>query len=171
MANINWRQRRTLYILLGVSIGVLSVGLAFLKLGIGQPSYGEAVSTDTTPDNTYEYQIPGTGFHKEEFQLSTNTTPGNTDEYDTRSISVYLERDQELSVSFRAQGAPIMFHVYTPSDQILGYSLDDLEPNRSIAAQQGNFKYKALESGTYEMNIKSTTPSGLIDVFLEYWIQ
>lgn len=171
MARINLQNRRTLYILLGVSIAVLSVGLAFLKLGTGRPSSDEVVMTNTTPGDTYEYHIPGTGFFEEEFQLSTNTAPGNTDEYDARSISVYLERDQELNASFRAQGAPIMFQVYTPSEQVLGYSLGDLEPNRSIAAQQGNFKYNALESGTYEMNIKSTKPSGLIDVFIEYWIQ
>lgn len=171
MARISLRNRRTLYILLGVSIAALSVGLAFLKLETGQPSYGEAVPTNTTPDDTYEYSIRGSGFYEEEFQLSTNTTPGNTDEYDTRSINVYLERDQELSVSFRAEGAPIMFHVYTPSDQILGYSLDDLEPNRSIAAQQGNFRYKAMEVGSYTMDIKSTTPLGVIDVIIEYWIQ
>ena len=171
MARMNLRNRRTLFILLGVSIAVLSVGLAFLRLETRQPSYGEVVLTNSTPDNTYEYQIPGTGFYKEEFQLSTNTTPGNTDEYDARSIGVYLERTQELIVSFRAQGAPIMFQVYTPTDQILGYSLGDLEPNRSIAAQEGNFKYSALESGTYEMNIKSTIPSGLINGLIEYWIQ
>ena len=171
MARINLRNRRTSYILLGVSIAVLSIGLAFLRLETWQPSYGEVVPTNTTTDNTYEYQIRGSGFYEEEFQLSTNTAPGNTDEYDARSIGVYLERDQELNASFRAQGAPIMFQVYTPSDQILGYSLGDLEPNRSIAAQQGNFKYNALETGTYEMNIKSTKPSGLIDVFVEYWIQ
>ena len=160
-----------MYILLGVSIVVLSVGLAFLRLETTQPSYDGAASTNATPDNTYEYQIPDDGFYMEEFQLSTSTTPGNTDEYDARSISVYLERDQELNTSFRAEGAPIMFHVYSPSDQMLGYSLDDLEPNRSVATQEGNFRYKALETGTYEMNIKATTPSGLIDVFVEYWLQ
>jgi hypothetical protein len=153
-----------------VGVAMLSVGLVF-KLETQKISYGEAVSRDATPDHNYEYQIPGIGLYREEFQLSTDTDPGNTDEYDARSIRVYLERDQELNASFRAQGASIMFHLYTPSDQMLGYSLDDLEPNRSIAAQEGQFNYKALESGTYEMNIKSTTPSGLIDVLVEYWIR
>ncbi len=32
MARINWRQRRTLYILLGIGIAALSVGLVFLLL-------------------------------------------------------------------------------------------------------------------------------------------
>jgi hypothetical protein len=171
MARINLRNRRTLYILLGVSIAVLSVGLGFLKSGIGRTSSGEAVVVNTTPRNTNEYQILDTEAINEEFQLSTDTAPGNTDEYDSQIIGVYLERNQELNVSFQAQGAPIMFQVYTPSDQILGYSLGSIEPNRSIATKEGNFKYNALETGTYEMNIKSTIPLGLIDVFLEYWIQ
>ncbi len=167
---MKWRQQRTLYILLGVAVALVSVGLV-LKLETQKTFYGVAVSRDAIPDYDYEYQIPGIGFYREEFQLSTDTDPGNTDEYDARSISVYLERDQELNASFQAQGASIMFHLYTPSDQILGYSLNDLEPNRSIAAREGEFKYKALESGTYEMNIKSTTPSGLIDVLVEYWVR
>lgn len=171
MARMNLRNRRTLYILLGVSVAVLSVGLGFLKLGIGRTSSSEAVAINTTPGNANGYQILGTEVFKEEFQLSTNTVSGNTDEYDERIISVYLERDQELNASFRAQGAPIMFKVYTPSDQVLGYSMGNLEPNRSIAAQEGNFRYHALETGTYGMNIKSTTPLGLIDVFLQYWVQ
>lgn len=171
MARINLRNRRTLYILLGVSIAVLSVGLGFLRLGIGRTSSSGAVVIDTTPGNTDEYQISGTEVFKEEFQLSTNTASGNTDEYDERIISVYLECDQELNASFRAKGAPIMFHMYTPSDQMLGYSLGNLEPNRSIAAQEGDFKYNALETGTYEINIKSAVPLGLIDVLLQYWVQ
>jgi hypothetical protein len=171
MARINLRNRRTLYILLGVSIAVLSVGLGFFKLGIGRTSSNEAMVINPTPVNTNEYQISGTEVFEEEFQLSTNTAPGNTDEYAERIISVYLERDQELNASFRAQGGPITFHMYTPSEQALGYSLGNLEPNRSIAAEQGNFKYNALETGTYKINIKSTAPLGLIDVLLQYWVQ
>lgn len=171
MARINLRNRRTLYILLGVSVAVLSVGLGFLKSGIGRTPSGEDMVINTTPPNTNEYQILDTEVFEEEFQLSTNTAPGNTDEYDSQIIGVYLERNQELNASFRTDGGPIMFQVYTPSDQIIGYSLGNLVPNRSIAAQEGNFRYNALEEGTYEMIIKSTIPLGVIDVFLEYWIQ
>lgn len=170
MARINLRNRRTLYILLGVSIAALSVGLAFLNLGTGQLSYGGEVPTDIVITNTGEYDIDKLAVFEEEFQLSTNTKPGNTDEYDVRTISIYLERGQELYASFRAEGAPIIFSVYTPSEQVLGYSFGDLESNRSIASQQGNFKYRVLETGTYVMNIKSATPSGIIDVTMKYWI-
>ena len=170
MVNMKWQQRRTLYILLGIGIAMLSVGLV-LKLETQTISNGEPVSKDSTLDYDYEYQTPGIAFHKEEFQLSTETNPGNTDEYDARSINVYLERDQELIASFRAQGAPIMFQIYTPSNKILGYSLDCLEPNKSVASEEGDFRYKALESGIDEMNIKSATPSGLTNVLVNYWIR
>lgn len=170
MARLNLRNRRTLYILLGVSIAVLSIGLAFLNLGIRQPLYYDEVSEDTTLTNTGEYDIDKLAVFEEEFQLSTYVTPGNTDEYDERIISIYIERDQDLYVSFRAEGAPIMLNVYTPSEQVLGYSFGDLESNRCIASQQGNFKYQALETGTYVMYIKSATPSGIIDVTMKYWI-
>jgi hypothetical protein len=167
LKKMNLSDRRNLYVLLGVSIAVLSIGLAFLSNG-SRPSSDTIISpTNSTPDNI----LQSNSSMQENFQLSTDTIPGNTDEYDARSIRVYLESDQELNVSFRTEDAPVLVRVYTPSDQVLGYSSGVLEANKSAAAQEGFFIYKAVESGTHDIYLKSSSPTGFIDVFVEYWIQ
>jgi len=72
LKKMNLSDRRNLYVLLGVSIAVLSIGLAFLSNG-SRPSSDIIISpTNSTPDNI----LQSNSSMQENFQLSTDTIPG-----------------------------------------------------------------------------------------------
>jgi hypothetical protein len=163
-------------IILGIILGAISV-----VLGIYAPTL---IFTQTpTPEQPSH---PGEYREALNFQLSTDTTPGNTDEYDSHSFSIYLERGQELYLSFYAEGAAVMLRVTTPTERHedrLGYQtstgsagnvkdkgLGHLEKGKVSAAAEGHFNLIALEEGSYVIDVKSSTPQGEIDVLIEYQI-
>ena len=134
---------------------------------------------------TQEPEEPEQPSHEQlNFQLSTNTTPGNTDEYDSHIFNLYLEQEQELALDFSAQGAAVMVSLFTPSEEIWGYSppppstttTEDgetgyLKKGRTVATEEGSFRFTVPESGYYIVTIKSATPKGEIEVLVEYQIQ
>ncbi len=167
-------------IILGIILGAISV-----VLGVYAPTL---IFTQTpTPE-----QPSRPGEYREalnetlNFQLLTDTTPGNTEEYDSHSFSIYLERGQELYLSFYAEGAAVMLRVITPTERHedrLGYQtstgsagnvkdkgLGHLEKGKVSAAAEGHFNFIAPEEGFYEIDVKSSTPQGEIDVLIEYQI-
>ena len=155
-------------IVAGVILGAISV-----VLGVYAPTL---IFTQTpTPEQTSQEAL--------NFQLSTDTAPGNTDEYDSHSFSIYLERGQELYLSFYAEGAAVMFRVTTPTEEVWGYQpstgsagnvkdkgLGHLEKGMISAAAEGHFNFIAPEEGFYVIKVKSSTPRGEIDVLIEYQI-
>ena len=161
-------------IILGIILGAISV-----VLGVYAPIL---ISTQTpTPEQTPTSEQPS---HEAlNFQLSTDTTPGNTDEYDSHSFSIYLERGQELYLSFYAEGAAVMLRVATPTEEVLGYQtstgsagnvkdkgLGHLEKGKVSAAAEGHFNFIAPEGGFYVIEVKSSAPRGEINVLIEYQI-
>ena len=155
-------------IILGIVLGAISV-----VLGV----YAPALIFTQTP-------APEQSSHETlNFQLSTDTTPGNTEEYDSHSFSIYLERGQELYLSFYAEGAAVMLRVVTPTEEVLGYQTSDgsagnikdkglgqLEEGKVFAAAEGHFNFIAPEGGFYIIEVKSSAPRGEIDVLIEYQI-
>ncbi len=125
-------------------------------------------------------QEPGQPSYEEiSFQLSSDTTPGNTDEYDSHSFNIYLERRQELTLDFYAEGAAVMVSVVTPSEERLGYETSDgragnikdtglghLQERKTKSAAEGHFKYTAPETGSYVITVKSASPKAEIDVLV-----
>jgi len=163
-------------IILGIILGAISV-----VLGVYAPTL---IFTQTpTPEQPSR---PGEYREALNFQLSTDTTPGNTEEYDSHSFPIYLERGQELYLSFYAEGAAVMLRVTTPAgrhEDRLGYQtstgsagnvkdkeLGHLEKGKVSAAAEGHFNLIALEEGSYVIDVKSSTPRGEIDVLIEYQI-
>jgi hypothetical protein len=166
-------MRKKPLIILGIILGAISV-----VLGVYAPTL---IFTQTpTPEQPSH---PGEYREALSFQLSTDTTPGNTDEYDSHSFSIYLERGQELYLSFYAEGAAVMLRVTTPTEEVLGYQtstgsagnikdkgLGHLEKGKISAAAEGHFSFVAPEEGFYVIGVKSSTPRGEIDVLIEYQI-
>ena len=164
-------------IILGIILGAISV-----VLGVYAPTL---IFTQTlTPGQTLTPEQPS--YEVLNFQLSTDTTPGNTDEYDSHGFAIYLERGQELYLSFYAEDAAVMLRVITPTqrhEDVLGYQtstgsagnvkdkgLGHLEKGKVSAAAEGHFNLIAPEEGFYEIEVKSSTPQGEIDVLIEYQI-
>ena len=161
-------------IILGIILGAISVVLgvyAPILISTQTPTPEQTPTSEQTPHETLN------------FQLSTDTTPGNTDEYDSDSFSIYLERGQELYLSFYAEGAAVMLRVITPTEEVLGYQtstgsagnvkdkgLGHLEKGKVSAAAEGHFNFIAPEEGFYIIEVKSSTPQGEIDVLIEYQI-
>ena len=164
-------------IILGIILGAISV-----VLGVYAPTL---IFTQTpTPEQT---PTPGQPSRETlNFQLSTDTTPGNTEEYDSHSFPIYLERGQELYLSFYAEGAAVLLRVTTPTERHedrLGYQtstgsagnvkdkgLGHLEKGKVSAAAEGHFNFVTPEEGSYVIEVKSSTPRGEIDVLIEYQI-
>ena len=164
-------MRNKLLIIAGIILGAISVVLVLYA-----PTLMFPPPTPTPPAQPFYEQVT--------FQLSTDTTPGNTDEYDSHSFYIYLKREQELYLSFHAEGAAVMVSVTTPSDEKLGYGpsivpagdvenkeLGHLLKGRTVATEEGSFRFHAPEPGSHVITVKSATPKGDIDVLVEYWIQ
>ena len=155
-------------IILGITLGAISV-----VLGVYAPAL--IFNQTPTPEPPYQETL--------NFQLSTDTTPGNTEEYDSHSFSIYLERGQELHLSFYAEGAAVMLRVTTPTEEVLGYQTSDgsagnvkdkglghLVKGKVFAAAEGHFNFIAPEEGSYVIDAKSSAPRGEINVLMEYQI-
>jgi hypothetical protein len=157
-----------------ISIGVILVTILLLL--------GACTSKPVAPasETNWESVEPS---ERLSFNLSTDTTPGNTDEYDSYSFSISLDNEQELYLSFYAEGAAVLVSITTPSDERLGYETSDgsagvkdtglgsLREKRTKAAAEGHFRFIPPESGLYLVTVKSAAPKGEIDVLVEYWIQ
>ena len=123
-------------------------------------------------------------YEKLSFHLSPDAIPeDSTDKFDSHSFNIYLRSEQELYLSFYAEGAAVAVYVVTPSEEMLGYEtnseridiedegLGHLVPNRMFAAEEGYFRLTASETGFYEIGVRSCSLSGEVDVLVEYWIQ
>ena len=167
-------MRNKLLIIAGIILGAISVVLVLYAPTLMFPP-PTPTPTPTPPAQPFYEQVT--------FQLSTDTTPGNTDEYDSHSFNIYLKREQELYLSFHAEGAAVLVSVTTPYDEKLGYNpgtvpADDVEnkelgyllKGKTVAMEEGSFRFNAPESGSHVITVKSATPKGDIDVRVEYWI-
>lgn len=118
------------------------------------------------------------------FQLVSDAVPGDTDAYGSYLFNLYLEQEQELVLAFSAEGGKLMVSLFTPSKETWGYnpSFDDtattedgemgyLKKGRTLATEEGSFRFTAPESGDYLVTIKSASPQGEIDVQVGYQIQ
>ena len=118
------------------------------------------------------------------FQLVSDAAPGDTDLYDSYTFNLYLEQGQALALAFSADGGKVMVSLFTPSEETWGYnpSADDttttengemgyLKKGRTLASDEGSFRFTIPESGDYLVTIKSSIFKGEIDVQLDYQIQ
>ncbi|MFO8143563.1 MAG: hypothetical protein R6T78_02675 [Dehalococcoidales bacterium] len=157
----------------GIALGAIAVVLILFAPTITKSNIN--INPEPKPEQPQQETL--------NFRLSTDTAPGNTDEYDSHSVPIYLEREQEIALSFYAEGAPVMLRVITPADETMGYltstggagDIEDkgmgyLQKGKCFAAAEGHFQYIAPEEGYYTIDIKSTTPKGDIDVVIEYQI-
>ena len=157
----------------GIALGAIAIVLVLFAPTITKSNIN--INPEPKPEQPQQETL--------NFRLSTDTAPGNTDEYDSHIFSIYLEHEQELTLSFYAEGAPVMLRVITPADETMGYltstggagdiedeGMGHLERGKCFAAAEGHFSYIAPEEGNYTVDIKSTTPKGDIDVMVEYQI-
>lgn len=118
------------------------------------------------------------------FQLVSDAAPGDTDAYDSYIFNLYLKQEQELVLAFSAEGGKVMVSLFTPSEETWGYnpSFDDtmatedgemgyLKKGRTLASDEGSFRFTVPESGDYLVTIKSAIFKGTIDVQVAYQIQ
>ena len=118
------------------------------------------------------------------FQLVSDAAPGDTDAYDSYIFNLSLKQEQELALAFSAEGGKVMVSLFTPSEETWGYnsSFDDtmatedgemgyLKKGRTLASDEGSFRFTTPESGDYLVTIKSAIFKGTIDVQVAYQIQ
>jgi len=120
-----------------------------------------------------------------DFRLVTDAAPGDTDMYDRYIFNLYLEQEQELALAFSTEGGKVMVSLFTPSKETWGYNpgprdtttttedgeMGRLEKGRTIASDEGSFRFTIPESGDYLVTIESSIFKGEIDVQVEYQIQ
>jgi hypothetical protein len=118
------------------------------------------------------------------FQLVSDATPGDTDAYGSYNFNLYLEQGQELALTFSAEGAAVMFSLFTPSKETWGYNpnpasttttegeaMGYLKKGRTVAIEKGSFRFTVPESGDYLAIVKSAAPKGEIAVQINYQIE
>ena len=123
-------------------------------------------------------------YEKLSVHLSPDAIPeDSTDKFDSHTFNIYLKSEQELYLSFYAEGAAVAVYVVTPADEMLGYEpssgnsgiedeeLGHLVLNRLFAAEEGHFRLTASEPGFYEIGVRSCSLAGEVDALVEYWIQ
>jgi len=123
-------------------------------------------------------------YEKLSFHLSPEAIPEDSpDKFDSHTFNIYLKNQQELYLSFYAEGASVAVYVITPADEMLGYEpssgqtgiedegLGHLVLNRLFAAEEGHFRLTASESGFCEIGVRSCSLAGEVDVVVEYWIE
>ena len=118
------------------------------------------------------------------FQIVSDATPGDTDAYASYNFDLYLEQGQELALAFSAEGAGVMFSLFTPSEETWGYNphpasttttedgaMGYLKKGRIVAVEEGRFRFTVPESGDYLATVQSAAPKAEIAVQIDYQIQ
>jgi hypothetical protein len=124
------------------------------------------------------------GYEQLDFWLVTDVTPGDTDLYDSYFFNLNLEEGQELALTFSTEGGKVMVSLFTPSEETWGYNpgpgdatttdnqeMGYLKKGRTLATEEGSFRFTTPESGDYLVTVKSSIFKGEIAVRVEYQVQ